>query len=97
VVNGKRSMLGRLGFTAEYVGGLLAGAGAGMLLMGYILFHRDLILEMGELFILAFSLIAIGRLIASRAQQRKWKDGGTSTSNGDNADHAQPKRGADSQ
>ena len=57
--------------TQEYVGGILAGLGLGILLTGYILFRRDIFVELKELFIVGFFLTAIGGSVARHAQAKR--------------------------
>ena len=61
-----------LRLTEEYVGGILAGLGLGILLTGYIHFRRN-IFELGELVLVAFALIPIGASIARHGQNKKEK------------------------
>jgi F0F1-type ATP synthase assembly protein I len=57
--------------TQEYVGGILAGLGLGILLTGYILFRRDIFYELKELVIVGFLLMPIGGAVAQHAQAKR--------------------------
>ena len=57
--------------TQEYVGGILAGLGLGILLTGYILFRPDMFYELKELVIVGFLLMPIGGAVARHAQAKR--------------------------
>ena len=57
--------------TPEYFGGLIAGIGMGILLVGYLLFGRNMLHEMGEIAIVGLILASAGAVIASHYHRKK--------------------------
>ena len=57
--------------TPEYLGGILAGAGLGTILIGLFLFRGNIWNKMDEILIVGFILIPIGSGIALRHQRKK--------------------------
>jgi len=62
-----------IGLTREYVGGLLAGAGAGILIYSYFVLGREEMFR-NEWYIAAFILIAVGSSLARYAQRNAQHD-----------------------